>query len=527
LKFDHYTGSQGRFMLPEITGSGGAVLDFDQDGDLDLYLIQGATLDNHAPGTSSPALHDRFFRNDLKEGEVNWTDLTREVGISTTGYGMGATSGDFNNDGWTDLYITNLGNNYLLKNMGNGQFEEVALAAGVGDPDWGTSSVFFDYNHDGRLDLFVVNYVHFSAALQRLCYATNSALDFCGPSAYQPASDRLYKNLGNGSFRDVTAEMGIDKAHRPGLGVVVGDWDQNGSLDIYVANDGARNQMWLFQNDQQTFEDLALLHGAAVNGVGRPEAGMGVDSGDFDNDGDEDLFLAHLMAESNTLYVNDGKSLFDDHTSALNLHSSSLMYTGFGAGWIDFDNDGWLDIFIANGGVKTMGQELTRSHNPMAQENLFFHNQKGRGFTPFRSSEIGLPRSPQSSRGAILGDFDNDGDTDLVVTNNGGSARFLVNQTDQTHHWIGIQLRHPLNLSIHHARITVTPLEGPLGSRVRCMRTEGSYCSGRDPRVLFGLGHQASGCRVEILWPDGKREFWGPLTPDRYWTLEYGKALSH
>lgn len=524
LMFEHYTGSKGRFMLPEITGSGGAALDFDRDGDLDLYLVQGAFLDGQVPDASSLSFHDRLFRNDLKDGKVIWTDVTKEIGIPLTGYGMGVTTGDFNNDGWTDLYVTNLGRNYLLKNLGDGRFLDMAIPAGVEDSGWGTSSVFFDYDRDGWLDLFVVNYVLFSVEWERRCYATNSALDFCGPSAYQPAPDRLYKNLGNGLFENVTSKMGLDQINGPGLGVVVGDWDQNGYLDIYVANDGARNQLWLSRGEGQPFKDVALLHGAAVNGVGAPEAGMGVDSGDFDNDGDEDLFLAHLMTESNTLYLNNGKSLFDDRTSSFNLHVPSLNRTGFGVGWIDFDNDGWLDIYVANGGVKTMGKAFTRDRHPMAQENLFFHNQMGKRFKPVNESGTGPNQPPQSSRGAIFGDFDNDGDTDIVVSNNGGTARFLVNQTGQLQHWIGIQLKHPQALSVHHSRITVFPLKGASQALVRWMRTEGSYCSARDPRVVVGLGRNESDCRVEIRWPDGVVESWGRLTPDRYWELEYGKA---
>jgi hypothetical protein len=524
LMFEHYTDSKGRFMLPEITGSGGAALDYDRDGDMDLYLVQGSFLSGQLLDPNQIIPRDRLFRNDLKEGKVHWTDVSNEAGISQASYGMGAATGDFNNDGWVDLYVTNIGRNFLLKNLGNGRFQEVAIPLGVADPGWGTSAVFFDYDRDGWLDLFVANYVLFSVEWERRCYATNSALDFCGPSAYQPAQDRLFRNLGNGSFEDVTIKMGITGSHAPGLGVVVGDWDQNDLLDIYVANDGARNQLWQSQGEGQSFKDVALLHGAAVNGIGAPEAGMGVDSGDFDNDSDEDLFLAHLMTESNTLYVNDGKSLFDDRTTSFNLHTASLNRTGFGVGWVDFDNDGWLDIFIANGGVKTMGKLVTPQYNPMAQENLFFRNLRGKRFTPVEEPVLGQNQSHQSSRGAVFADFDNDGDTDIVVNNNGGTARFLANQTDSSQHWIGLHLDHPDSLPVHHSRITVTSLGGPSKPIVRWMRTEGSYCSARDPRVLVGLDGDASDCRVEIRWPDGHLESWDRLTPDRYWKLERGKS---
>ena len=526
LMFEHYTGSKGRFMLPEITGSGGAALDYDRDGDMDLYLVQGSYLEGQPSGQNQGNTHDRLFRNELKDGKVHWTDVSAEAGISQTGYGMGAATGDYNNDGWIDIYVTNLGRNFLLKNLANGRFQEVAIPAGVADSGWGSSAVFFDYDRDGWLDLFVANYVLFSADWERRCYATNSALDFCGPSAYQPAPDRLFRNLGNNSFEDVTLKMGIDGAHGPGLGVIVGDWDHNGLPDVYVANDGARNNLWLSQGEGRLFKDLALLHGAAVNGTGAPEAGMGVDSGDFDNDGDEDLFLAHLMSESNTLYENNGKSLFDDRTSFFNLHAASLNRTGFGVGWVDFDNDGWLDIFIANGGVKTMGKLLTSQNNPMAQENLFFLNLKGNRFEHVEEPILGRNQSHQSSRGAIFGDFDNDGDTDIVVNNNGGTARYMVNQTGSSQHWIGLQLDHPQSLPVHHSRITVSPLGGSSKPIVRWMRTEGSYCSARDPRVVVGLGGNASDCRVEIRWSDGKVESWHRLTPDRYWKLKHGKASS-
>jgi len=518
LFFQHHTDSRGRLMLPEITGSGGAAFDYDQDGDMDLYLVQGAVLDMRMADPSPSVFRDRLFRNDLKGGEVRWTDVTEASCIPAGGYGMGVASGDYNKDGWIDLYVTNLGRNFLLKNLGNGRFEEVALVAGVADPGWGTSAVFVDFDRDGWLDLFVVNYLVFSAEWDRRCYARNSALDFCGPSAYEPAPDRLFRNLGNGSFENVTSQMGFDAAHGPGLGVVAGDWDHNGFPDIYVANDGARNQLWLSQGTDRPFKDVALLYGAAVNGMGAPEAGMGVDSADFDNDGDEDLFLAHLMTESNTLYVNNGKALFDDRTIALNLHASSLNHTGFGAGWADFDSDGWLDLLVANGGVKTMGKPVTSRLNPMAQPNLVFRNLNGNRFDPISQAFPG--ELPQSSRGAIFGDYDNDGDVDVVISNNGGTAEYWSNVSNHSHHWIGFQLRDPSLRSTSLARVKLTSLSPDASPLTRWARVDGSYCSARDPRVLVGLGLFNADCRVEVTWPDGAAEVWEPLSPDRYWILE-------
>ncbi len=523
LRFQHFQGTTGRFLLPEITGSGGGLIDFDRDGDLDLYLVQGDFLDSQNSRKDREMHHDRLFRNDLRDGILHWTDVTIEAGIPSGGYGMGVAVGDYNRDGWDDLYITNLGKNRLLKNLGNGQFEDVSGQAGVEDHEWGTSAVFLDFDRDGWLDLFVVNYVTFSLDLVRSCYAANSSPDFCGPSSYEPSQDLLYHNLGNGTFREITMSAGLGNARGPGLGVVTGDWNADGWTDIYVANDGARNRLWLNQRGQG-FKDAGLLSGSALNGLGHPEAGMGVDSGDFDHDGDEDLFLAHLMGESNTLYVNDGSALFEDRTTSFDLHAPSLNRTSFGAGFLDFDNDGWLDLFVANGGVKTMGQDYSDDHNPMVQPNQLFRNVLGKQFLPMQALGGKGMGGAQSSRGALLGDLDNDGDQDIVISNNGGSAQLLLNRVGQRNHWLGVDLQDLSKHQVHGARIKVTSTAAGARSIHRWFRRGGSYCSSRDPRLLVGLGDMGADCEVTVYWADGEQETWPSLAPDRYWKLSRGAS---
>ncbi len=557
LDFVHFNGMSGEYYLPEITGPGGALADFDNDGDLDLYLVQGRMLGPRPiaaalfPPAHGPPLTDRLYRNDLATASdgtrrLRFTDVTAASGLEeATGYGMGAAAGDFDNDGRVDLYVTSLGANRLLRNQGPSgagggvAFRDVTGASGTGEERWSVSAAFLDFDRDGRLDLYVANYVDFRLLTHRSCYSDNGALDYCGPLAFEAEHDRLFRNRGDGTFEDVSASSGIRHEHGGALGVVPADFDGDGWLDLYVANDQMPNQLWI--NRQATegrirFENRALLAGCSLNGEGVAEASMGVDAGDVDGDGDEDLFLAHLARQTSTLYTNDGGGLFEDSTTASGLGMPSWRFTGFGTAFFDYDNDGRLDLFVANGAVKTI-EALAAAGDPypLHQPNQIFRNLgndadgvprfeevSGRAAAAFGLSEV--------SRGAVFGDLDNDGDTDILVINNNGPARVLINEVGQLQPWLGLRL---LGAEVERdmlgARVTVErPGRRPL---VRRARTAGSFASAHDPRVLVGLGGSGPLAgprsaprveRVEVEWPSGRVEEWTDLPLGRYTSLREG-----
>lgn len=536
VDFRHYTGATGNHHLPEITGSGAALFDFDGDGDLDLFLVQASTLE---PGSApSKTLYpwrearpprSRLYRNDLtieKDGSrrVKFTDVTEASGIRAEGYGMGAAVGDVNNDGRPDLYVTNLGSNQLYMNEGGGVFKEATKTAGADDARWSTSAAFFDYDRDGWLDLFIVNYVEFDVKKSPACYANTTEREYCTPHAFNPAGNRLLRNKGDGTFEDATARAGVDKEFGNGLGVVTADFDGDGWIDIYVANDGDPNQLWMNRRNG-TFTNEALLAGAAVNRDGQAEAGMGVDAGDFDEDGDEDLFVTHLMEETNTLYVNQGEAVFEDRTYETGVVAPSGRHTGFGTLWFDYDNDGLLDLLITNGAVRKL-QDLARKGDsyPYKQPNQLLRNAGGGRFQD-RTNEAGEAfTQPVVGRGAAFGDIDNDGDTDVVVSNNNGRARLFMNTTGARSRWLGLRLvggkggRDMLG-----ARVEVALGKGRK-TIWRRARTDGGYLSAHDPRVLVGLGGAERAERVRVHWPSGKVEEWSDLPSGEYVTLAEGAA---
>ena len=516
LAFGHQNGMSGAFYFPEIMGAGGALFDADNDGDLDLYLVQGNPL---TPEGVDPLHSDRLLRNDLAQREegaaVSWVDITENAGLNATGYGMGVAVGDVDNDGWQDLYLLNFGPNQLWRNNGDGTFSDITEASGAQDERWSVSGAFADIDRDGDLDLLVVNYVDFTLASHKDC--VRQYRDYCSPQTYRPVPDRLFRNDGGGRFTDITAESGIANAYGAGLGIVTGDFDGNGWVDLYVANDGMANQLWLNQNGR--FEDHALISGAALNAMGAAEASMGIDAGDFDGDGDEDLFMTHLKNETNTLYVNDGNGLFEDRTITAALESPSQAYTGFGTAWVDLDNDGWLDLVVVNGDVAIIeAQKLAGSDFPYAQTNQVFLNTRNR-FQEV-SSQSGLAHE-EVSRGLLAGDVDNDGDTDLVITNNNGPARFYLNRQGSQAEWIGLIPRNAQGPALE-AQVVVSTSSGR--TFYRRSRVSGSYGSSLDPRVLVGLGPEPGSVSATVRWPDGSAEAFGPLPSKGYHQLLKGQG---
>ena len=513
VNFNHFNGMTGKFYFPEMTGSGGALFDFDNDGDLDLYIVQGALLGKNDTLKDTfykpqQPIGDKLYRNDYilngkVQGNVSFTDVTEQSKLAVTDYGMGVAVGDYNNDGWRDLVVTNYGFNRLLKNNGDGTFSDQSDALKQSQHRWGTSASFFDYNNDGWLDLYITNYVDYDVNNLKKCYARNSRLDYCGPAAFTPQADTLYLNNGDGSFSDVTFKTLSDYQAGPGLGVIADDFNNDGWLDLFVANDGAANQLWLNQQGKG-FVDDALFSGTAFNLDGQAEASMGVDAADFDNDGDSDLFMTHLMGETNTLYKNDGTGLFTDVSQKMGLGLSSLPYTAFGTAWLDFDNDTFLDLVVLNGAVTSIESQLQAGEiYPLKQPNQLFKNISGGSFKELKGESVSSLNQSYVSRGAAVGDLDNDGDTDLVVFNNNGPVRILQNTYTEKPNWVGFSLNSKqFKRTSYGAKIEIKLASGK--SMWRRVRADGSYCSANDDRILVGLGSNTKINQVVIHQPSKK-----------------------
>jgi hypothetical protein len=515
IDFVHFNGMSGGLYFPEMMGAGAALVDYDSDGDLDVYLVQGRMLGLDktvedawfAPRHSLP-FSDRLYRNDMDgtsaSGVPKFTDVTESAGLPVASYGMGVSVADINNDGRPDLYLAGTGDNHLLLNRGDGTFEDITVAAGVNDHRWSITAVFFDYDRDGWQDLYVVNYVEYSFRNPKTCRSHYDGPDYCSPQSFLPVADRLFRNRGDGTFEDTAARSGIGRGRGPGLGAVAGDFNGDGWQDLYVTNDGAANFLWI-NDGKGGFEDQALLAGVAVNMAGLPEASMGVDAADFDADGDLDLFMTHLNRQTNTLYLNDGKGWFMDQTNNVGLGPTSFAFTGFGTRWFDYDNDGWLDLLSANGAVIQIEKQVsTGDRFPLKQSNQLWRNL-GNGSYQDVSAEAGPAfKQPLVSRGAAFGDIDNDGDIDTVITNCSGPVQLLINQVGQAKNWIGLQLLLPDDGWVAvGAKATVMAGQRKL---VGYARTDGSYASAHDPLILIGLDQHLASVVVEIRWPNGARQ---------------------
>lgn len=532
LTFRHVSGMAGDMTLLEMMGAGAAWLDYDNDGDLDAYLVQGHALPPVAeaaapvPPPPDDAPLDRLFRNDLAVAPdgtrtLRFTDVTDASGIRATGYGMGVATGDYDNDGWVDLYVTHWGPDQLWRNNGDGTFADTTAAAGVGDPDWSTSAAFVDIDRDGWLDLVHANYVDFTLATHRPCVAQAAGrIDYCGPLSYNPVPDRLYRNRGDGTFADVTTSAGLTTAFGPGLGVVVFDADGDGWQDILVANDTQENQLWINQGGAR-FADEARARGIAVNRAGLPEAGMGVVAEDLTGDGIDDVFITHINRETNTLFVGSAAGVFEDRTRASGLGAPSWLFTGFGVAALDYDGDGNRDLFTTNGDVHILLDQLQAGDPvPLKQTNQLYRSL-GDGRFEDVSAASGAPfATPLIGRGLAVGDADNDGDADVLVAQNEGPAYLYLN-TAAAKPWIGLRLvggappRDQLG-----ATVTLVHPSGAV--RVGRAHTDGSYLSAGDPRVLFSLGAEPTVAAVRVTWPSGEVEQWEGLDLGRYHTLAKG-----
>jgi len=530
LQFQHFTGATGKYFMPEIMGSGCALFDYEGDCDLDVFLVQGTLLDekktlrdaSFPPPTAWKPGH-RLFRNELvPSGKLRFTDVSERAGVAATSYGMGVAVGDIDNDGDLDLYVTNLGPNQLFRNNGNGTFTEMGQAVGVDDPRWSTSAAFLDYDRDGDLDLYSVNYVDFTVRTHKSCYSPTGEMDYCTPAAYRPVADRLFRNDGQGKFSDVTQASGIGAVLGPGLGVTSADFNQDGWLDLFVANDGAANLLWLNQGNGK-FLETGLLSGVAYAMDGKARAGMGATAGDFDNDGDQDLLVTNLTREGYTLFRNNGKGDFHDTSDAFNITKLSFLSTGFGVGWFDYDNDGRLDLYAANGAV-TILPKLKGTAYPFHQPNQLFHNEGANtGFREITVREDATLKLSEVSRGLAFGDVNNDGQLDLLIANNNGPARLFLNEASTRHHWLTVRLAGVKDNRDGLGALVTVQLSGGK-TVIRQARSDGSYLSANDHRVHFGLGATASIENVLVRWPSGEQERWEKPKVDQQLTLRQGSG---
>jgi tetratricopeptide (TPR) repeat protein len=507
LAFRNVSGSsEQRYILESLAG-GIASFDYDSDGYQDLFVVDGTRIDGAPEGAGN-----RLFRNEAAPSPSSSTasstrtfrDVTAAAGLVHSAWGMGCAVGDVDEDGSPDLYVAYWGRDLYYHNEGDGTFTERAATAGLGSEAWGTSAAFGDLDGDGLLDLYVANYLEFDLnnppAGGNWC-AYKGLNSYCGPEGIPPQADRLYRNIGDGRFADVSEETGIGSFSYPGLGVSLVDVDDDGDLDVYVANDSDANL--LFRNDGAwQFAEIATVVGLAYSENGRAQAGMGVDSGDFDNDGDLDLYVTNFSDDVNTLYENQGAGWFTDGTYSAGMGGVVRPYLGWSACFFDYDNDGWLDLFVANGHVYPQLAEHPAGLQ-YAQRNLLYHNRSG------RFEEVGLSSGPglalkKVSRACAVFDYDNDGDADLVVVNLNDEPSLLRNDGGNGYNWLGLRLvGGDSNRDAIGARVRVRA--GDLEQTREVQRARG-FQAQSDPRLLFGLGEREQVESVDILWPSGKRQ---------------------
>jgi hypothetical protein len=524
LDFVHDAGPRGRYFMPQIMGSGAALFDFDNDGRLDIYLIQ-----NGGPGSPST---NRLFR---QGSDGKFTDVTKGSGLDVSGYGMGVAIGDVNNDGWPDVLVTEYGGIRLFLNNGNGTFSDITKEAGLDNPLWGTSASFLDYDRDGWLDLVVVNYVDYDPT--KPCTEPGGKPDYCGPSSFPGTIPKLYRNRGplSGSaahavhFDDVSLKSGIGRVPGPGLGVVCADFNGDRWPDIFIANDGEANRLWMNQHDG-TFKEEAVVRGVAYNSLGRAEANMGVALGDINGDGDFAIFVTHLTEQTNTLWAQGPRGMFQDRTANAGLASPGWRATGFGTVLADFDHDTALDLVIVNGRVRrsrTPGVEpaantgLGPYWGQYAERNQIFANNGSGFFRDISGANPAFCAAPGVARGLACGDVDGDGALDLLVTTVAGRARLYRNMAPR-HHWLLVRVVDPrLKRDAYGAEVTISA--GGRRQR-RWINPAYSYLCSNDPRAHFGLGQMQRIDAIDVVWPDGSEEPFPGCAADQVVTLRKGEG---
>jgi len=493
IQFQHIASMTEQRRLIEPMGSGAAFFDYDGDGDLDLYIVQSGLIGGMSDEASAGNV---FYRND---GRL-FTDVTEVTGTGDTGYGMGAATADYDNDGDEDLYVTNFRGDVLYRNNGDGTFTDVTKESGVKNELWGTSCVFVDIDRDGDLDLYVTNYVEYDLSMKPSVDNSTGLTKYTHPRYFNGTTDVMYRNNGDGTFTDITREAGMSNpVEGKGLGVAVGDYDNDGWPDIYVTNDTTRN--FLYHNNQDgTFTDVGLFAGVGYNADGLPEGAMGVDFGDYNHDGWLDIFITNSSSETNTLYQNNGDGTFTDVTEEAGLGKSSYFLLSFGTKFFDYDNDGDLDLFIANGHLQDL-IELVDDNMTYAQPDQLYQNNGNGRYTEISPSLGGYFAESYVGRGVAFGDYDNDGDTDVFVVNSNQRAVLLRNEGGNRNNWMQIQLfGTQSNRDGIGARVLVV-CDGL--RQIAEVQSGSSYASSNDKRLLFGIGKKKRINLIEIKWPSG------------------------
>ncbi len=496
IRFQHVNGAFGKKYLPETMGSGCAFFDFDSDGDQDILLVNSTSWPGSPAGRSATAA---LYRN---RGNGTFEDVTKGSGFDRSIYGMGVATSDYDADGDADVYLTALGPNVLFRNDGYGKFTDVTAEAGVGDQGFGSSATWLDYDRDSDLDLFLLNYVQWSREKDIYCSLDGKTKSYCTPESYDGASPVLYRNDGKGKFTDVTREAGLQNPRGKGLGVAVLDFDEDGHLDLAIANDTQPNNLYK-NGGNGTFSDVGVLAGIAFSESGVARGAMGIDAGDYDGSGRPSLVIGNFSNEMISLYHNEGRGFFIDQAPVSEVGRASLLTLAFGAFFFDFDLDGLLDIFVANGHVENDIQAVQQRVTYAQPPHLFRNLGQGR----FRDvvKEVGSELArPVVARGAAHGDIDSDGDLDLLVTTNGGKAYLYRNDLQTPASWVGFRLKGTAsNRDGIGARIRVTAGGKTQTSTVK---SASGYLSQSQLPVVFGLGKSSTVDRVEILWPSGKNQ---------------------
>ncbi len=511
----HVSGQSPEMYLPETVGAGCAFLDYDNDGWMDIYLVNSGSCDFYTP--NAPLRH-ALYRNN-RDG--TFTDVTMKAGVPGNAYGMGVAVGDYDGDGLPDLYVTQYPHSILYHNRGDGTFEDVTAKAGVASPGWNTSAVWFDYDNDGRLDLFVCRFCEFDKSKNIFCgYGPTHSRWYCKPTPFTPISCRLFHNNGDGTFRDVSKETGIANVLGKAWGVVAADINNDGWMDLFVGNDTVAN--FLFVSRHGRFEEIGGLAGVAYSNFGLARSGMGVDAGDYDQDGWVDLFVSNVDHESFSLYHNEKDETFNDAAPLTGIAGATRLLSGWGMKFIDYDNDGNLDLILANGHPDLMVER--RMQDVKYEEPMMLFRREGKGFQDVSATSGKIFSRSLSARGLALGDFDNDGAVDVLVSTNNAAPVLLRNRAGRENHWLGLRLvGRRANIDAVGAKVTYQA--GELRRSVVKVGG-GSYLSAHDPRLVLGLGKHEKIDWLEIKWPapSEKVERLTDLPMDRYVTIVEGEG---